>query len=77
MAYNNNKPTVYNQRKPFLPNQNVKPLDVDKDDGGIYKARRNKPDTIAREIPDNDNMIIDLPIERQIASEVEVCLFHK
>jgi hypothetical protein len=66
-----NKPTVYNVRKPAILNP-VKPVDMDKDEGGIYKARKNMNDYNANEVPESENMIVDLPIEQQIAYEVDV-----
>ena len=64
-----NKSTVYNQRKVTNLNQKSKPIDMDRDEGGIYKARKAKTDSNATEIPDNDNMIVDLPIEKQKADD--------
>lgn len=48
----------------------VKPIDVDKDDGGVYKARQKKNQDI-KEVPDNDDMHLDLPVSRRVAEEID------
>ena len=48
----------------------IKPIDVDKDEGGIYKARHNKNQDI-KEIPDSEDMHLDLPISRRKAEEID------
>lgn len=55
--------------------QNVKIIDVDKDDSGIYKAKKsiNKNNQVvdAHEIPDDENMIVDLPVNMRQADEID------
>ena len=48
----------------------MKPIDVDKDDGGVYKARQKKNQDI-KEVPDNDDMHLDLPVSRRVAEEID------
>ena len=60
-------PPVRNGRPP--QNSNSKPLNVDRDDGGIYKARNNNYDN-ARTVPDNNHMYTDMPVDYRRANEV-------
>ena len=52
----NNQPNNYN-------NQPSKPLNVDRDDGGIYKAKNTNHYNDAKIIPDNKNMYTDMPVD--------------
>ncbi len=51
----------------------IKPIDVDRDEGGIYKARKNKNKDI-KEIPDSEDMHLDLPVNRRRAEEIEIVI---
>jgi hypothetical protein len=46
---------------------------VDRDEGGIYKARSNKNKDI-KEIPDGEDMHLDLPVNRRRAEEIEIVI---
>ncbi len=45
-------------------------VDVDKDEGGIFKARNNNRDNNAKTIPDSHDMYIDKPVDYRNAKPV-------
>ncbi len=63
-GYHSN-PNSTNPRK-----QEARKLNVDKDESGIYKARKNNYDN-ARTIEDNHNLNLDIPVNFRKAEEVK------
>ena len=43
---------------------------VDKDEGGIFKARNNSNDNNAKTVPDSRDMYVDKPVDHRNARQV-------